>query len=100
MGRVFEVEWWEKHPSGFSFGLLWLRKLEKEMENDLEKALGINWNFIYVNNVMSCVINLHRKCVLFSMVCGFVGVIEHRGWCSPKREGSVTTLVKIPCNKV
>ena len=28
-----------------------------------------------------------------------IGVVEHRGRCSPKGEGSVTSLVKIPCNK-
>ena len=28
-----------------------------------------------------------------------IGVCEHRGWCSHKGEGYLTTLVKIPCNK-
>ena len=50
MGHIFQAEWWEKHPSGCSFDLLWLRKLAKEMENDLERKNDINWNFIYENN--------------------------------------------------
>jgi len=37
MGHIFQVEWWEKHPSGFHFGLLWLMNLEKEMGKDLER---------------------------------------------------------------
>jgi len=37
MGHIFQVEWWEKHPSGVSLRLLWLRKLEKEMSKDLER---------------------------------------------------------------
>ena len=35
MGHLFETKCWEKHPSGCSFGLLWLRILEKE--KDLER---------------------------------------------------------------
>ena len=32
---------------------------------------------------------------------GFVviGVVEHQGRCSPKVEDTITSLVKIPCNK-
>ena len=26
MGHLFQVEWWEKHPSGCSFQLLWLKE--------------------------------------------------------------------------
>ena len=37
MGHVFQDEWWEKSPSGCSFGLLWLRKLEKTMEKALKR---------------------------------------------------------------
>ena len=37
MGHIFQVEWWEKHPSGCSFSLLWLRKLAKEMAKALER---------------------------------------------------------------
>jgi len=29
MGHVFQAKWWEKHPSGCSFGLLWLREIFK-----------------------------------------------------------------------
>ena len=49
-----------------------------------------------VNVAMKCVIKLHVK----HMFCWFIGVIEHRVHCSPKVEGSVTTLIKKPCNKV
>ena len=34
MGHVFQVEFWEKHPSGFSFGLLWLREIDKGFEKE------------------------------------------------------------------
>ena len=37
MGHVFQAEWWEKHPGGCSFGLIWLRKLEKAMAKALER---------------------------------------------------------------
>ena len=37
MGHLFQVECWARHPSGCSFGLLWLRKLEKAMEKDMER---------------------------------------------------------------
>ena len=37
MAHVFQVECWEKHPSGCSFRLLWLIKLAKEMEKALER---------------------------------------------------------------
>jgi len=37
MGHEFQAKWWEKHPSGCSFGLLWLRKLAKAMEKSLER---------------------------------------------------------------
>ena len=45
MGHIFQAQLWEKHPSGCSFGLLWLRKLEK----DLKGKIGINWHFINEN---------------------------------------------------
>jgi len=35
---------------------------------------------------------------LFSAVFLVIGVIEHRGHCSPKGEGSITALVKIHVN--
>jgi len=53
---------------------------------------------VIVNNIMSYVINLYGQYVLFSVVLLVIGVIEHRGWCSPKGEGTVITLLKIPCN--
>ena len=38
MGHVFQVECWAKNPSvGFSYGLLWLWKLAKEMAKALER---------------------------------------------------------------
>jgi len=40
MEQVFQVEWWEKHPSGCSFGLLWIRKLEKEMVKALKRKMA------------------------------------------------------------
>jgi len=46
MGHVFQAEWWEKHSSGCSFRLLWLKKIGKGFgkEND------IFGTFIYENN--------------------------------------------------
>jgi len=49
MGHIFQAKCWETHPSGCSFGLLWLTKLEKEMSKALKRKRGINWNFIYEN---------------------------------------------------
>jgi len=49
MGHVFQVEWWEKHPSGCSFSLLWLRKFAKEMSKALERKEAFIWQFIYEN---------------------------------------------------
>ena len=37
MGHVFQVEWWAGHPSGCSFGCLWLRKLAKAMAKELKR---------------------------------------------------------------
>ncbi len=37
MGHIFQVEHWARHPSGCSFSLLWIRKLEKEMAKALER---------------------------------------------------------------
>ena len=39
MGQLCQAECWEKHPSGCSYGLLWLRKLEKAKA--LERKTGI-----------------------------------------------------------
>ena len=50
MGHLFQANCWEKHPSGCSFGLLWLRKLEKEKEKALERKNDIFGTFIYENN--------------------------------------------------
>ena len=44
MGHLFQYECWEKHPSGCSFQLIWLRKLEKEIEKDLERKSVISWH--------------------------------------------------------
>jgi len=32
MGHLFQVEFWEIHPTGCSFGCLWLRKLAKALK--------------------------------------------------------------------
>lgn len=37
MVHVFQVEWLEKHPSGCSFDLSWLRKSTKGMAKALER---------------------------------------------------------------
>ena len=31
MGHLFQAKYWARHPRGYSFGCLWLRKLEKKM---------------------------------------------------------------------
>ena len=46
MWHLFQDECLEKHPSGCSFGLLWLRKLAKA----LERKNGSFGTFIYENN--------------------------------------------------
>jgi len=38
MGHVFQVEWWEKHPSGYSFRLLWLKEFGKGNGKGFGKA--------------------------------------------------------------
>jgi len=40
-----------------------------------------------------------EKCY-FLAVLFVIGIIEHRGWCSPKGKGSVIALVKIPCEYI
>jgi len=52
---------------------------------------------VILNNATSYVIKLHVQYVLFSEVLLVIGVSEHRGECSPKGDGSVTTLFKNPC---
>ena len=61
-------------------------------------VLLVRKSFI-VNTTMSFVINFHGQYVSFSAVLLVIGVTEQWGWCSPKGEGYVTTMVKIPCNK-
>lgn len=56
--------------------------------------------YFIVNTATSCVINLYGEYVLFSVALLVIGVIQHWGWCSPKGEGSVTTLVNIPCKNI
>jgi len=41
MGHIFQAEWWARHPSVWSFGCLWLRKLEKAMAKALKRQNGI-----------------------------------------------------------
>jgi len=62
-------------------------------------VLLLSRSFI-VNNATLYVIKLHGKYVLFLVVMLVICVIEHQGQCFPKGEGSVTTLVKIPCKKL
>ncbi len=50
MGHVFQAKWWAGHPSGCSFGCLWLRKLENTMPKALERKNGIFSTIIYENN--------------------------------------------------
>ena len=50
MRHIFQAEWWEQHPSGCSFGYLWLRKLAKAMAKALERKNGIFGTTIYENN--------------------------------------------------
>ena len=50
MGHLFQVECWEKHPSGCSIRLIWLMKLKKEKAKALERKNGIFGTFIYKNN--------------------------------------------------
>ena len=50
MGHLFQAECWEKHPSVFSFGLLWLRKMENTKEKALERKYDVFGTFIYENN--------------------------------------------------
>lgn len=50
MGHIFQVEWWEKHLSQCSFGLLWIRKLENAMEKALKRHEALFGIFIYENN--------------------------------------------------
>ena len=47
--KVFQDECWVKHPSGYSFGLLWLKKLAKTFPKGLERQRNIIWYFIYEN---------------------------------------------------
>ena len=49
MGHIFQVEWWEKHPSRCSFQLLWLKEIGKGNVKGFGKARGIV-AFIYENN--------------------------------------------------
>ena len=51
MGHLFQVECWEKTSQcGCSSSLLRLRKLAKEITQDLERQSDINWHFIFKNN--------------------------------------------------
>jgi len=52
---------------------------------------------VIVNTATSCVIKLRRQYALVFSRLLVVGVIEHRGQCSPKWEGFIKTLVKNPC---
>jgi len=51
---------------------------------------------VIVNTAMSYVINLHGQYVLYLVVFLVIGAIEHRGQCSLKGVGFVTTLIKKP----
>ena len=49
MGHVFQAKCWEKHLSGCSFGLLWLKKIDKGIGKGFEKEKMYYWHFIYEN---------------------------------------------------
>jgi len=55
MGHVFQVEWWGKHLCWCSFGLLWLRKLMKEMEKALERHEA------FINILSMKIMEIRRK---------------------------------------
>ena len=50
MRHLFQAKCWEKHPSGCSFQLIWLRKLAKAIPKDLERKNENFGTFIYENN--------------------------------------------------
>jgi len=50
MGHLFQVECWVRHPRGCLFGCLWLRKLAKAMDKDLERKNEIFRIFVNENN--------------------------------------------------
>lgn len=50
MGHLYQDECLARNPGGYSFGLLWLRKLSKEMAKALERKNGGFGTFIYQNN--------------------------------------------------
>ena len=39
-GTLFQAKCWARHPTGCSFGYLWLRKLAKEMAKELKGILA------------------------------------------------------------
>ena len=47
---------------------------------------------IIVNTIMSCVIKLHGKYDMLSIVMFVIGVIECQGWCYPKGYGFEPSL--------
>ena len=55
MGHLFQAECWAKHPNGCSFGLLWLRKLAKEMAKDLERKMD------FLAHLFMKIIEIRRK---------------------------------------
>jgi len=38
MGHIFQDIWWEKHPRGCHFGLLWLEEIDKGNGKGFGKA--------------------------------------------------------------
>jgi len=41
MGYIFQAKLWEKHPSGCSFGLLWLKEIGNGNGKDFGKERGM-----------------------------------------------------------
>ena len=44
MRYIFQVEWWEKYPSGCHFGLLWLKEIVKGNGKGFGKAKRHYWH--------------------------------------------------------
>jgi len=44
MGHEFQIEWWEKHPSGCSFQLIWLKEIIKGIGKGFGKAKVEFWH--------------------------------------------------------
>ena len=55
MGHLFQPECWVKHIRGCSFGLLWLKKLEKAM------AKALNRKKVFLAHLFMKIMEIRRK---------------------------------------